>query len=75
MRYAVHTSYYIWADSDEDAILTAQMSAAEQQGKLDDSCSVHEVIKIPTGSITGTRVFPRQHKKLKQSINSQWQQI
>lgn len=55
-RYVATVDFYVWADSDEDAIYQARHIAAQQSTKRDDRCSVIDIVEQPQGKIGNRKV-------------------
>lgn len=56
-RYAVTLDFFIWVESDEEAIITAESFAKSQDEKKDDRC---KVVSIHDTSVTSLK--PRKIK-------------
>lgn len=61
-RYAVLTSFYINANSEEEAIAKAKHLAARQDTKKDDGCSVDEIYTAEFGQMERKKIYPIEKK-------------
>lgn len=59
MRYAVFTSFYIDADSAEEAIAKAKYIAAKQDTKNDDCCTVDEIREAEFGKFVRKVIYSK----------------
>ena len=50
-RYIVEVSYYVWADSDEEAKEIANRKCVVEQMKNDNRCSVEKISQNDFGSL------------------------
>ena len=58
-RYAVFSSYYIWAENEEEAIYQAKYHAVKQEAKNDDSCTIDEIRDASEGGIERRVIYKR----------------
>ena len=56
-RYTVEVDFYIWADSDVEAILKANEFAKEQDMKEDNQCVVRSVSSSPFASLISNTIY------------------
>lgn len=49
-RYIVEVSYFVWADSDEEAKETAERKCRVEQMKHDNRCSIEKISENEFGS-------------------------
>ena len=56
-RYVVTVDYYVWADSDDDAITQAKIRAHAQDIAHDDRCSVVSILEQPHGTYGNRHVY------------------
>lgn len=61
-RYAVFTSFYIWAKDDADAIQIAKYRAAMQDRKNDDMCTTDEIRNAHGTAITRPVIYKRNEE-------------
>ena len=59
MRYLITAEYYIYTDSDAEAIEIAKGTAKENQLNYDNQYSVEKVHKVPFGSRIIKQIFPK----------------
>ena len=55
-RYVVRTEFYVWAESDSDAINQAKEITRSQDQEKDDRCDVVKIVEQPFGSLTNREV-------------------
>ncbi len=59
MRYAVFTSYFIEAKSSQEAIAKAKYTAARQDNKKDDCCTVDEIREAEFGKLVRKVIYSK----------------
>lgn len=55
-RYVATADFYVYADTDEEAIQKAKSIAKAQDIKYDDRCSLIELCEQPTGTIINRQI-------------------
>jgi hypothetical protein len=61
-RYVITTDFYVWANSDEEAIKFAEDLAKEQDNNYDDRCKVVSVHLQPQGTMASKLIFGKDDK-------------
>lgn len=56
-RYVVAIDFYLFAESDDEAILIAKKIAKKQDEKHDDKCSVRDVFENEFASMNLRKVY------------------